>query len=366
MMTMPLLRSLCLLSLSFSLGACGSSQGGPNSPTPPSSGALAAPVPVSPVNNEQLATLKPTLVVQNTTAPGQAGRTYEFQISDRADFTAGGVTVNQAGVPEGGDGRTRFTPPEDLQPATRLYWRSRVAQGSSTSDWSASATFKTKLVGYSRPGELYDPLIHGETIGTIQGSHTWIPGKGLQLDTQSSFVRYQLAEAMANGEFSVEVEGLHPNGPSHKLKIFSMSDTTGDTTDSRFQMSTMYRGQNGNPDNCIAFKAVFGSQSRIVEPDRSQRNAGIRSLDPLRTYFWKATWGNEFRLLVVDGGVAGSTIYELGLPANGTYRPVPPYAYLGSNQSAFGSDAGTFPGATYRHLWIGNRPRPATLGNALE
>jgi hypothetical protein len=59
---------------------------------------------------------------------------------------------------------------------------------------------------------------------------------------------------MASGEFSVEVEGLHPNGPSHKPKVFSISDT-GDTTGSRFQMSAMYRGQNGNPDNCIAFKA---------------------------------------------------------------------------------------------------------------
>ena len=39
------------------------------------------------------------------------------------------------------------------------------------------------------------------------------------------------AETMTSGEFSVEVEGLRPNGPDHKLKIFSMSDTTGDTTD---------------------------------------------------------------------------------------------------------------------------------------
>lgn len=176
MLTNSLLRSFCLLALSFGLCACGSSSSGPNSPTPPSGGALTAPVPMSPVNNEQLSTLKPTLVVQNTTTAAQAGRTYDFQISDRADFTAGGVAINQTGVPEGGDGRTRFTPSEDLQPTTRLFWRSRVVQGSSTSDWSQPATFKTKLVGYSRPGELYDPLIHGETIGTIQGSHTWIPG----------------------------------------------------------------------------------------------------------------------------------------------------------------------------------------------
>jgi hypothetical protein len=173
---------------------------------------------------------------------------------------------------------------------------------------------------------------------------------------------------VANGEFSVEVEGLQPNGPDHKLKVFSMSDSTGDLTDSHFQMSTMYRGVNGNPPNCIAFKAVFGSQSRILEPNKSLRDASVRFLDPSRTYFWKATWGSEFRLIVLDGGIGGSSIYEVGIPASGagTYRPSPPYAFLGSNQSVYGSDAGTFPGATYRNLWIGNRPRPATLGNALD
>ncbi len=385
MLSTSISRSICCLGLPLILSACGSGTGGsrqvpigPTSPSPSPGGGgtvtLSAPVPVSPVNGEQLSTLRPTLVVQNTTASAQGSRTYEFQVSDRTDFTLGSsltasfaVAINQTGVAEGGDGRTSFAVGADLQPTTRMYWRARVVQGASTSDWSQPANFRTKLMGYSRAGELYDPLIHSETIGTVQGPHTWIPGKGLRLDTENSFVRYLLPQAMSTGEFSVEVEGLHPNGPDHKLKIFSMSDTTGDTTDSRFQMSTMYRGVNGNPANCIAFKAVFGSQSRIVEPDRPQRDAGIRLLDPSRTYFWKATWGSGFRLLVADGGVNGSTIYDLDLPANGgTYNPSPPYAYLGTNQSFYGSDAGTFPGATYRHLWIGNRPRPATLGSALD
>jgi hypothetical protein len=376
-------RSFSCLALSFIVSACGSGTGGsrqvPTGPTGPSpspggGGAvnLTAPVPVSPVNGEQLSTLRPTLVVQNTAASAQGSRTYEFQVSDRTDFTLGSgltasfaVAINQTGVAEGSDGRTSFAVGADLQPTTRMYWRARVVQGTSTSDWSQPANFKTKLMGYSRAGELYDPLIHNETIGAVMGAHTWLGLSGLRLDNQTAFVRYRLDSAMSSGEFSVEVEGLRPNGPNHKLKIFSMSDTTGDTTDSNFQMSTMYRGINGNPDNCIAFKAVFGSQSRIVEPDRPQRNAGIRSLDPSRTYFWKATWSNEFRLRVSEG-VNGPVIYELGLPASGSYNPNPPYAYLGSNQAAFGSDAGTFPGAVYRHLWIGNKPRPATLGNALD
>ena len=375
-------RVATVLVLSAILPACGSGTGGsrqvPTSPTPSTSTGgggsvtLSAPVPVSPVNGEQLSTLRPTLTVQNSTSTTQGARTYEFQISDRSDFSLGAtlavsflITVHQTGVAEGADGRTIFAVPQDLQPTTRMYWRSRAVQGTSTSDWSQAANFRTKLMGYSRPGELYDPLIHSESIGTIIGAHTWIAGTGLRLDTQNSYVRYQLAQAMSSGEFSVEVAGLRPDGPDHKLKVFSMSDTTLDTSDSNFQMSTMYRGINGNPDNCIAFKAVFGSQSRIVEPDRRQRDAGIRSLDPSRTYFWKATWSNEFRLLVSEG-VNGPVIYELGLPGSGSYNPNPPYAYLGSNQAVFGSDAGTFPGAVYRHLWIGNRPRPATLGNALD
>lgn len=374
--------SAVLIAASFTL-ACGSGAGPTRqvpvggSPTAPGGGGgtgtftLSTPAAVSPVNGEQLGTLRPTLTVQNVTSSGTGTRTYEFQVSDNTGFTLGSsltasflVAINQTGVTEGSDGRTSFTVPSDLQPTTRMFWRARAVQGSSQSAWSEPAMFRTKLVGYSRPGELYDPLVHGETIGTVTGTHTWVPGKGIRLDTERSFVRYQLPEAMTSGEFSVEVEGLRPNGPNHKLKIFSMNDRDADISFSDMGMSTMYRGIDGNPPNAIAFKAVFGSQNRIAEPVRSQRDAGIRSLEPSRTYFWKATWGSDFRLLVLDGGVNGSSIYELALSVGGTLRGT--HAWLGSTQALFGTDAGTFPGATYRHLFIGTRPRPATLGNALD
>ena len=94
------------------------------------------------------------------------------------------------------------------------------------------------------------------------------PAKGSGSTRKRSYVLYQLAEAMTNGEFSVEVEGLRPNGPNHKLKIFSMNNSSADPSFSDNYMSTMYRGIDGNPPNCIAFKAVFGSQARIAEPDQ--------------------------------------------------------------------------------------------------
>ena len=202
---------------------------------------LTAPAPVSPVNGDQLATLRPTLTVQNGTSSSQSGtRTYEFQVSDRTDFSLGAslatsflVAVNQTGVPEG-DGRTSFTVPSDLQPTTRMYWRARVVQGTTNSDWSSPAMFRTKLVGYSRPGELYDPLVHSETIGQVFGSVTFISGKGAQLNTQTSYIRYQLANTLTSGEFSVLVEGLAPGaGLDRSSRSSRCSQGRGNLIDNR-------------------------------------------------------------------------------------------------------------------------------------
>jgi hypothetical protein len=89
------------------------------------------------------------------------------------------------------------------------------------------------------------------------------------------------------------------------------------------------------------------------------------SLNPARTYFWKATWGSEVRVVLQDGR-GGTTLYNLGIPATqGAYTPNPHYAYLGASRPP-GEETGSWPGATYRNLWIGSGARPATLGNAVN
>ncbi len=84
-----------------------------------------------------------------------------------------------------------------------------MAQGSASSEWGPTRTFKSKLVGFIRAGELYDPLIHGETVGTPVGSTSFVPGKGIRIGDQNSYVRYQLPQTISSGEFSMEVEGLY-------------------------------------------------------------------------------------------------------------------------------------------------------------
>ena len=359
----------CVCVIAFITVSCGGSPSGP-------SGSLSAPTADSPNDQAAVLSYRPTLTVRNGTASQSATRTYEFQLSDKSDFSTtantGSFAVALTGtVPEGANGTTSYTPEVDLQPTTRLYWRARARDGSAASSWTSTRSFTTPVAGYSRAGELYDPLMYGPTLGTAVGSTTFISGKGVRLNDGNSYVRYLLAQPLDSGEMSVEIEGLAPNGPGAKMKVMSMSDGTGNLFNSEYLMTAQYRGLGGNPDNAISFKAVLGDPEVKLEPDFGQRTAGIFFFDPTRGYLWKQTWSNKVRLVVTEV-VGGRTIYDFGVAvadvapgSDATYNPSPHYAYLGANNGPFGEEEGSYPGAVYRNLWIGRNPRPSSLGSAL-
>jgi hypothetical protein len=368
------------------VSACGGSK--PTTPTTPAPVAptLTAPKLDSPAMREQLATLRPTLTVQNATSDQPTGtRTYEFQISDSSAFTAAttsqisgfNATVGKTGVAEG-SGKTSFTADADLQPTTLFYWRARAVQGSSTGPWSDTFTFKSKLVGFNRPGELYDPLIHGETVGTIVGSASFLLGQGLQLNLGGGnvvgYVRYVLPQTISSGEFSMDVSGLRANGPGDKAKVFGMQQGPDDSdfVTNKYRIDIQYRGINGVPPNCIQFRVLYGSATDTsvrYEPDANQRAASIVNLNPATTYYWKATWGSVFNLFMREGGAAGTgpTLYNFSIPTpKGAYLPSPHYAYLGAPPARSGPEAASIPGSIYSNVWLGNKPRPDSLGSALR
>ena len=354
--------------------ACGGSSKTPTGPTPVVNPKLTAPTPDSPADGEQLATLRPTLTVRNGVSDQPGARTYEFQISDTSEFASATTqqivtffsSLNKTGIPEDASGKTSFTPDADLQPTTRFFWRARMVQGSTTSEWSPVAKFKSKLVGFLRAGELYDPLIHGETVGVIVGDATFIPGKGLKLNSAGSYVKYLLPETVTAGEFSMEVEGLRANAPGNKTKVYGMQQGQDDFITNDYRVDIQYRGSDGVPPNCIQWRALFGSDDFKYEPSTAQRFASVFLLDPNRTYFWKSTWGGEFRTTVQDGGIDGSTLYDIGLPVSETYRPNPHYAYLGAPSGRSGIESASIAGAIYRNVWLGRQPRPTSLGSALR
>jgi hypothetical protein len=335
-------------------------------------------VPDSPDNGAQLDTKRPTLTVSNGTSnQTTAAKTYEFQVSDNSTFTASAsvnvwfaTTVSGTGVAEGSGGKTSYTLTQDLQPTTRYYWRARMTQGSTTTDWSDTRSFKTRLEGYSRPGELYDPLIHGETVGERVGQTTFIADKGIRIDNNSSLVRYLLPQTVNTGEFSMDVEGLYANAPGDKGKVFSMQEGTANFTDNKYRVDIQYRGSGGFPPNAITFRALYGSATDLsvrYEPDTQTRFDSVRPLNPATKYHWKATWGSEFRVIVLEGGVTGNAIYNVGVTSlKGSYNPSPHYAYLGAPVATSGAESASIAGAIYSNVWLSNKPRPSSLGSALD
>jgi len=361
---------------------CTSACSGNDAPLEPSaafSKLLTAPTPVSPVDQGQSVSLRPTFTVTNS--PGSStstqARTYEFQVSDTSDFSttaspaAFPVIAHQSGIAEG-PGTTSYTPDFELQPATRLYWRARVVQGTAASGWTLTRSFNTAIVGYNRPGELYDPLVYGATIGTPVGSTTFIPGQGIRLNDGFAYVRYQLAQPLSAGEFSLEIAGLHPNGPGAKLKLFEMSDSTANVYNSPWLFTVQYRGVGGNPDNCISFKMRLADPTFQLEADAGDRGRNVVSLDPSHFYFFRAMWDNGFRM-IIQNAVGSGTFYDLEYRSTDyfdqrliRYQPTPHFAYLGGNDQREGPESGSFPGEIVRNVFIGNRPRPTSLGSALR
>ena len=367
---MKSLRVTLPLVLACVVSACSDSKSPTAPATPPAPATLTKPVADSPGDGAQLDNIRPTLTVVNGT-PNQSGtRTYEFQISDNSAFTASANAVSSTEVSEDSSGRTKFTVGQDLQPTTTYYWHARVSQGTSKSDWSDTRSFKTKLVGFNRPGALYDPLVNGETVGSIGGSGniTWVPGEGIRMNDELAYVVYELPQVLSSGEISVEVTGLHPDGPLGKPRIFSILDRLGViASSSRYSMNVQYRGAGGNPNNCIAWKAIFGDNSQSLEATTAQRFSSVYLLDPSKVYLWQGIWTpNSFRLVVKEGSTTGSVVYDLGVQsATGNWNPAKMFAFLGTNNGSFVEFDGTYAGMTLRNLWVGSTPRPSSLGSAI-
>jgi hypothetical protein len=371
------MRISCLLMVGLCVAASACTKTA--TPASPSGGVskLTSPTAAAPNDQAQLASLRPTLSVTNSPAGGTGTRTYEFQVSDKSDFSSTSspgsfpVLARQTGIPES-SGTTSYTPDFDLQPATRLFWRARLVQGTDVSEWTATRSFNTAIVGYNRPGELYDPLVFGNTIGTIVGSTTFISGQGIRLNNGNAYVRYQLAVPLSTGEFSLEIAGLHPNGPGAKLKLFEMSDSTNNVYNSPWLFTAQYRGLNGNPDNCISFKMRLADPAFQLEADATDRAKGVMALDPSHFYFFRAMWNDGFRM-IIQNSVGAGTFYDLEYKSTDyfdkrliPYQPSPHFAYLGGNDEREGPENGSFPGEIVRNVFIGNRPRPASLGSALR
>src|SRR5205823_700255 len=153
----------------------------------------AAPVPVSPINNQQ-AKDAPTLIA-TPTAMNFDGRTadlqYHFEVYDES-----GVKILDSGLLE----TPTFQITTSLAFKTRHTWRVRAEFRGRVTAWSTPASFNSFEGGYIRGDEVYDPLYNGVTVGERVGETSFTGDRGLRLDTSFSYVRYVIPTTITSGE----------------------------------------------------------------------------------------------------------------------------------------------------------------------
>jgi hypothetical protein len=327
--------------------------GTPNAADDGSTLKVSAPTPQSPVNNQTIPTgNEVTLVVTNasTTFASAVALTYRFEV-----YTDSGDLVYSSSLIAGGSGTTSHLLPDSvsLEGEQRYTWRARAEFEGETGPWSSSASFiAPQSSGYIHGNELYDPLVNGKTIGQIHGPVTFIPGVGVRLETQLSYISYQLGQPLTDGEFSILTTGMPTNTEGDKTKLFAMGEGYGDIVTNNRRMTVEKRGQ---PAGIVAWRFIshldrietVGAERRVVNFDENQH------------YLWQATWrAGRFNLLVTEGVVSGRAIYNFGKPFQGAYDPDPHVIYIGSPVGRSGPTAASVDHVTIRQVWVSGRPRP--------
>ena len=340
--------------------ACGDGSKNPSSPSGVSNGSnskmdaaadgstlkATPPEPVSPANNSTLEDASNIVLRVN---PATLKFTNGVPLRYRFQLLNGSTVVREFST----GGRTWTL--DDLEINTSYNWRARAEARGAFGPWSATWAFRTpdEPEGYMRPGELYDPLYKGETVGTRIGATAFVKGKGIHILNQGGRVEYVLPDTVESGEFSMLITNLRTNTEGEKTKIMSMAEGRSDITTNDRRMTVEKRG---NPPGIIAWR--FISHRSQIDTIGAQRVK--RDFDPKKTYLWISSWRNQrFEVRILEGGANGREIYRFGKPFRGAYDPTPHIAWVGGPPGRSGMNSGSVDGMIVRQVWLSSRPRPA-------
>ncbi|HEX5217183.1 MAG TPA: hypothetical protein VFV98_17085 [Vicinamibacterales bacterium] len=300
--------------------------GGDNPTTPsetPGSTTLAAPVPNSPLNSQELNSLRPTLTVTNAVATGTVGTvTYRFEISELNTFPNNSRTLVQDGVPQGTT-TTSWTPGTDLIPNFPYFWRARATNGTTTSEYSRQETFKTQNVGFRDGANIYDPMTNGQTVGTQVGG-SLVVGKGWIASTLFDAIIYDIPTSPA-ARFEFDVLGVDPDEPGpydigHKFYCMGNGnewDFWG-FRDGAFKASLDKKTGRLFPDESGVLEHIFR-----IGGDDNRTKTGPNDWDDQKVYHISLEWGNGRVVNKFDDLVIADESYS------GSYAPTPHRISLG-------------------------------------
>ncbi len=305
---------------------------------------------VSPVGGARLTTAQVTLTFGAATGKYVQGGSYTYRVQL--------LNAGSALLEEKTGTALSYTMATKFDPDTLYRWRVRAELQGRIGPWSATETFKSmeKPAGYIRGNEIYDTLDDGKTVGSIAGPATFIPGVGLRLDSNNSWIEYTLPQTLTAGEFSLLVTNLNSDGDEGtKSKVIAMKEDGADITTNEYRFTLEKRG-NGT----VAWRMIVGNDDQI-------ETVGNGGVPPTRqtlmfhedtTYFFKVTWGGALNIQIRQNGIDGSLFYQMGDSYHGIYQPTPHKIYVGCSYSPR-SGPQSVAGMIARQVWVSPNPRPS-------
>jgi subtilase family serine protease/flagellar hook assembly protein FlgD len=123
-----------------------------------------APLPLSPVDGHDVATLTPTLVLANATDPEGDPVQYRFEIDVRPELDSADRQASPA-LAEGSSGQTSWTPGRPLVENTEYFWRAHAGDGN-TETSSVVASFFVNVANEAPSAPVLLDPVDGRTVGT--------------------------------------------------------------------------------------------------------------------------------------------------------------------------------------------------------
>lgn len=281
-----LIRAGFLVSATVLIAGCGD-DGDDGDTMTGGSVTITAPGIVSPANGSQVSG-RVTLTVSNVNVSGGSGSpTYTFQIASDSSFST--IVAQQSGIPEGGDGRTSWTPSAQIETGP-IFWRARASLGGTQGPFSSVGNFQFQAGpvtgGATDQVLLFDPLM-GSSLGDVGGGE--FTDEGWLVVASSNFIIYDM-ETIETGFLEFDVKGLDIRNPTRDARhLFFMWDPSlgSDMTTNRFRVSLQkLDGRSSINDRWLRLR--FITQGR-----QHDESSTFRGWMPDKTHRVRIEWGRE-------------------------------------------------------------------------
>jgi hypothetical protein len=348
-------RSYRLVTLAIVVAALASCSGADSPSAPGPGAALSTPTAKSPVGGAETQDLRPMLEVNNAAATGSVGAvTYRFELSELPEFPEGSRSVGMENVVQGASS-TSVQTPSQLHPGQVYYWRARASNGTLTTSYSTTESFRANNRGFISGQTIYDPLTNGVTVAHERHGGHFVSGEngGWQADNLSDSLDYNIPTC-SDCRVQFDVTNVDRSTPpvEKDQKWFSMGDgsTFRDLFAFRNHVWKMHIEKRSGDGGSIKLIWRRGCADDGACDNEHNLKAPI-AWNPTESYRFTIEWGSaamSVHVCKLEGTSCGATVYMA--TGSGTYAPPNHRIELGTRPRGE-----TLIGARFRNLSVSPR-----------